>query len=486
MGKSNVIRIWVYIASFFIIINCGGPKPVVSKVQIFENVSDEVSESNYLSGEKFCQKYIFSQKDNPQTVEAIRNEDGFFVDVPLDYNQPQSEKMKIYAYFKKAYNPLLPTMVFFDGGPGQTTHFLYHFVKNFNQLHFDQRGLGCSAPKNFSTYKNSDIYSSLNNARDLHEIIKFKNISKVSVYGVSYGTVPATIFANIYPDKVVSLNLEGVIYSSDYLFSTDLIRNKLQRLYDSLSVDTQIGLDKISQKNPQFFPNFVRNYFYQDEGLTNAKMALELSITKDGKYDPLFNREGKKKNNKFPQNLENIDRQVYSALFCKELDKISFKYELVLIQGKVERLDNSKVANMYCYDYLKIQKNMENSYSAEHYPVQKPVYYFQGVDDGATVASGAIMHWRKAATNSAYLMIKKTGGHNPNLASIFSKNSAESLAQQKLFLKGLVSASITEVDLKEVNYSQNRLFFNEWLLFTDKISQFSDAEKNVVKVLNAK
>lgn len=478
--KLSTIKIQFFLLIAFVAsTGCQKNESKIEKVRIFERVADEVTSANYLSGQKFCAKYVL--KNDTKTF-------GRFIKVPKDYHLANSESTLIYAYFKEDFDPTKPTVIFFDGGPGQVTHKIPFFISGYNQLHFDQRGLGCSAPEKFETYKDSNFYSSENTARDAKEIITQLGLKKVSLYGVSYGTVPATVFASLFKELTTSLTLEGVMYSGDYVFTADLMKSKMQKLYDSLSPSTQRGLDILSSKNPKFFTQLIQSKSYSDKGFINTKKMLEASITEDGKFHEEYFRAGsrtkKEKEPEAPQNpsLDNIDRQVHGVFFCKEFKMSAFRYELILQDRKVVKIDNSAAAKDYCSEVIGVASIDPVGYVASAFPVSIPVSYFQGTDDGATIASGAIQHWSHVPKKQASLLLKKAGGHNPNLESIFSRNSDISLSQQELFRKTLKGDAVTDEYIGNFNRSQKRDLNEQWLLFTDQISQSKEAEAGVVSV----
>ena len=55
--------------------------------------------------------------------DLVRDESGFYVSVPVDYKNPLRGQTKIYVHFQKPFRANLPTFAFFNGGPGQASHF---------------------------------------------------------------------------------------------------------------------------------------------------------------------------------------------------------------------------------------------------------------------------------------------------------------------------------------------------------------------------
>ena len=84
------------------------------------------------------------------------------------------------------------------------------------------------------------------------------------------------------------------------------------------------------------------------------------------------------------------------------------------------------------------------------YPVNVPVTYFQGSDDGATASPGAIQHYKSVPKKFKQLLILVKGGHNPNL----SKLSLDTPGQKELFIHAFEGTEIPPALLKQVQSDQ--------------------------------
>ncbi len=132
--------------------------------------------------------------------------------------------------------PALGTVVPHEGGPGySTTGSAWWFAEMYgtlldrrNMLLVDQRGTGRSEPINCpgleigtmsidreaakcarSLGDHANLYGSALSADDLAAIINALNLGAVDMYGDSYGTFFAQVFAGRHPDKLRSLILDG-------------------------------------------------------------------------------------------------------------------------------------------------------------------------------------------------------------------------------------------------------------------------------------
>ena len=99
-------------------------------------------------------------------------------------------------------------LIFLHGGPGAGTSSIYQ--KYFNPekyylIMFDQRGCGKSTP-----YGEVSQNSTNHLIADINSISDYLNIEKFHIYGGSWGSTLALLYAETCPDRVISLILRGV------------------------------------------------------------------------------------------------------------------------------------------------------------------------------------------------------------------------------------------------------------------------------------
>ena len=99
-------------------------------------------------------------------------------------------------------------MLFLHGGPGAGTSPIYQKFFDPNKYHlimFDQRGSGNSKPYG-ETIENttSDLIS------DINVILDNLSIDKINIYGGSWGSTLALLYAENNPERVATLTLRGV------------------------------------------------------------------------------------------------------------------------------------------------------------------------------------------------------------------------------------------------------------------------------------
>jgi proline iminopeptidase len=404
--------------------------------------------------------YVTPTKLIQSNQKVIEAEGGFFTKVPLNYKNPSAGTTEIYSYFSHGFDEQKPTFVIFTGGPGQNSHlemsprYTFFGTLGFNVLMFDQRGIGFSRLQLESQARDARNFSSEANARDLLSILDKLKIQKISVYGTSYGTVPATIFASLFPERTNSLVLEGVVYNGwNGVMGGRNVRYQIQKFYNSLSSDLKDRIDYLihtKSLDEYWFPMMVMSFMMEsgtsqfsqfNEAMEEALVKRNLNSDQDVSHAfaelsaklPVKNRTKEaseilikwyKLLNKRDhcQNLVDSD-DVNRLLMLKEFDA-----GLPHVTS-VYALKNREIVPVPGVNYasdLKIFNHMEfSSYSANQYPVQVPTFYIQGTADGATPAPGAALHYKNAAKGPAQLLYFRKSGHMPFSQALFELNEAE-------------------------------------------------------------
>ena len=111
-------------------------------------------------------------------------------------------------YVEEYGNPHGIPMLFLHGGPGAGTSPIYQKFfdpKKYHLIMFDQRGCGKSKPYG-ETKENttSDLIS------DINLILENFSIDKINIYGGSWGSTLALLYAENNPERVATLTLRGV------------------------------------------------------------------------------------------------------------------------------------------------------------------------------------------------------------------------------------------------------------------------------------
>ena len=212
--------------------NCEGGSPaqtfeqekdfaeLLAAVQAFNVKGEKEEAAEYKSGALMCQHPSFAEK-------------GRWVETGTHKGDP----VKVYAHMVGEQQAGRKTVLYFVGGPGGASHDLQKMASlanrlGYNFLSFDQRGIACSKPDSFATFKDFQFYSSEKTVDDAAAILRSFGISDATVWGSSYGTVPATIFADKYPELTASVLLEGVFSTHG---ESEIKRTQMQSFFDGLT-----------------------------------------------------------------------------------------------------------------------------------------------------------------------------------------------------------------------------------------------------------
>lgn len=416
----------------------------------------------YISGENCYLNY-----NKPEYAVS----DWQFLEVPIDYQSNSSERTKISYRLSANFSPDKKTIIYFNGGPGGTSFNTdFNMLDDVNVIYFNQRGAAFSRPESQELFLNQDYYSSENTARDALEIIKHLQINQVTAYGMSYGTVPATIFGSLFPERTRNVILEGVVFDGQSRLWFGLHRIKLlQRYFDHLDDEfLKNNILKYSH-HPEVFSgwfsslaqrlmydaNFEKNltatlksFFYPDLLLTseeNEKLVIEK--LKSFSY----------RNPGTESEMIWYSSTLFSFIACKELDaknELSNFYSIFNEQKKLIPYQKPPTDENYCQ---KLNITKSETYSAVRYPIQVPVYYFQGTTDGATTAEYAVWHYKKSAKSRAELILAKQVGHVVAIqyltkSSNLSESDKKQIAKQTEIVKIFKSAINNEsIDLSKLN-----------------------------------
>ena len=129
------------------------------------------------------------------------------IDKPFDshlISVSDIHELSIKEYGNKNGIPL----IFLHGGPGAGVSSMYQKYFNpekYRLIMFDQRGCGNSKP-----YGEVSQNSTQDLIEDINSILDFLEIEKVHIYGGSWGSTLALLYAEANPNRVISLILRGI------------------------------------------------------------------------------------------------------------------------------------------------------------------------------------------------------------------------------------------------------------------------------------
>lgn len=415
---------------------------------------------NYLSGLAIYQE----QKNNYPDWSFLKV--PYHLDLYENTSQSFTQFTTISYKLSENFDSKNPTVVYINGGPGGASLDLT-FEKaftNLNFIYFNQRGVAFSKPETEQEYLNADYYSSEQTAQDIKYIVQHLHLSKVTVYGHSYGTVPATIFASRYPELTRSVILEGVILNGSELLWSAPHRLKLINKYlKELKPDLAQLIRKFSDhpESPRYwFSLMAQQAMYQENFKNILNTMLENVLVKQETDSSDENYEKRVigiLQAWFPEKKSNEDylqysNKMFNMIACEELSGQSEKAHFKAFLNSAFQLELVTLKNENNCAFIPEQK----TYDSQNYPIQAPVYYFQGTEDGATTADFAVRHFKQVPQNKAFLVLAKAQGHLPVLSQLKPYNEETTPLRKETLHLFEAAVKTLDLDLTKINELKNK------------------------------
>lgn len=410
----------------------------------------------YKNGQEVCEENA-----------AQRTEEIFrYTSVPADYKNPEGEKTYIYSYLKKPYDPNLPSVIFFTGGPGVSSRSSEFSLLHYNLIFIEQRGISCSRPPSEKLFLDPNFYSTMNTARDAWHVIKSYGVSKVSVYGHSYGTVAATVFASTYHEVTQSLVLEGVVFKADESLWRDSEKlSLLQSFFDHLPAEMKKKILHYSQSgavSANWFSKVGNMMMYLNGGLDSYFLFLEQALSMEEDSFNLLISNFYSAADKAEETFSFGDVTM-GMIGCKEMSmaKPGLSMTSVFSGDKLISDNQNEELINYCHP-LNLTHNENTTYKAQDFPLKVPVFYLLGEHDGATSLAQGLKHYDHVAQSKKQAMILKKGGHLPMLDLLKNNRSCDSIEDCERLKQNQVGVSLFEKMLSGQEVSSTELhYFNQ-------------------------
>jgi proline iminopeptidase len=374
---------------------------------------------------------------------------------------------------KKNFNPALPTLIYFVGGPGGTSRGIEFSLPTTNVIFFEQRGISCSRPATRKLFLDPKFYSSENTAADALLILDAYEIKKASLYGHSYGTVPATIFASKYPERTNSLILEGVVFKADEsLWISPRKVKYMQDFFDSLPKEKQDRIISFSERSDvakTWFSliarmtlgvgNFVEGLNGFLDSTVFAKDSTDLELAEQ------ISSMIPKIDITTPAEQNGFGEITMGMISCQEMNMTN-----TMMSHLLYFKDRKLVPDRMNIDYysmcipLGLSKFKKDFYTAEKYPIHVPVTYFLGEFDPATSLDQGLAHFKNAQSSNKQALVLLGGGHTPNIEKViessYCKPEVENCEEYKqrfiqvnIFEMAVRGLKISAADIEKLNYS---------------------------------
>jgi pimeloyl-ACP methyl ester carboxylesterase len=317
-----------------------------------------------------------------------------------------------YGYrYKAPTHQGAPVLVYLPGGPGMTsTDTVPQLLPaGWGYLLTDPRGTGCNT---FARVPPSDVSSALFQSRELAgdaaAAIADRGLDHYILYGISYGTLLATLTAE-QVEKTgtppIAVVMEGVLgralqsgesaaapaISQWQRLRTMLPPEVLQEL-DSAPVPYGISAEGWSRALGQIL-------LAGTETVTFAFNALDDPLTHDAALQQLQQLAGT------PELAAPLDVELYRQIACREIDDSTPVGDLDPVFEQGELVPNAALEGTKCAGL-----HVSAPYDSAKHPFTTKAYYFIGDSDVATPPSQGAYHFDHHA-GSATRVVSLNGGH---------------------------------------------------------------------------
>jgi len=171
-------------------------------------------------------------------------------------------------------------IVFLHGGPGSDhSYFLPHVIplsERYKLVFYDQRGCGKSGLSINNKYSMNDEIEAL-------ELIRKKlDVNKINLFGESWGTMLALLYATSYPERVNKIFLTAAIGVTAEGFSTfaEELEKKLKSEDKIKLYELEEKLNRGESKIEEIFDVLDKYYVYSEVSLkrkTNTKVNTKVN-----------------------------------------------------------------------------------------------------------------------------------------------------------------------------------------------------------------
>ncbi|PKV49535.1 TAP-like protein [Aquimarina sp. MAR_2010_214] len=147
-----------------------------------------------------------------------------------------------------------------------------------------------------------DAYHSKNMAKDLHALKEYLEYPNWNVYGISYGTYVAQVYANDFPNDAKTLILDSPISNIEeyYVYNTSNYISSINKVFEDCKNDPDCN---------SAYPNLEDTYYNVIESLTKEPITV--------KVDTSIIEEGT-----FTYNVEDFKVAIHQSLYQKRLIEI--------------------------------------------------------------------------------------------------------------------------------------------------------------------
>ncbi len=408
---------------------------------------------NYQSGTDYC-------KD----IAPI--EGGEWIQVPVSYASPNKGTFGLYYWFLgKKYDPLKPTIIRVDGGPGGTSHYYHSLLdeinKDYNIVFFDQRGYVCSRPNSFKDQSSLSFYSLENTARDMNEIRNAIQISTWSVYGSSFGTPISLKYSEMFAKNTTSTVIDGPagIHFFEQSKVDSFSKNPALKSWDeSIFKDYSLPED-LFEKYEELIYAFTNNFGYKGLAIIHdaVKKQLKVPFTLD----------------KIKASIENLyldfdEGSLYEDAYYN-FEKIYSARGKHVFEGAINYVwepswttelitSNDEFGCIYDYEDFDCSINstaFNKTLNIGNLELKSPVYFFQGYFDGYFDDLLFINNVYKSKGVRSYVVKMNQNSHGPLYDTAMFGSLIEKSKIKEVLIKAFKGNHLAQDDFDEYNSDGN-------------------------------
>lgn len=439
-GENQMKFSWFLILSAVASLQACSPRASTPSSNAEPSASNPSPKEEQISRTDSAWSKVFCETNSPKGSLAY----GRWIEVPLKTGGISH----LYTWTLRPFDASKPTMIFVDGGPGLTSHGRPTLTSSdWNQLHFDPRGVGCSGFSQPADSTRASSYGSEATVTDLLAIQKAYQLRQVSFYAVSYGTLPATVFATRFPHAVRSLVLEGTVYRSALLHSATHRATLYNQVLAELTPEQQSRFTQliVSQEGRPALSEIWSSLGYRNNEKKLTLQLLNFLVDPSGSVNQsaianLAEDAKRRESSSLPQAVQMWREVVY----CQELGReflqnnVHFQASSATSGKFVAAGSKTKLAWSFQLPYLYVDcktvpaRRVTTFPSAFKQTLSVPTFYVQGEQDLATSAESAIEHRARLKPVRNQIWFAKEGGHQPLLElasqqSPFAQEMLESL-----------------------------------------------------------
>jgi proline iminopeptidase len=334
---------------------------------------------------------------------------------------PDREDSPTFGYSFKVHqgtDPNAPTVIFLPGGPGESSisaeRDTTYVPPAYTFIQTDPRGVGCNAPESADHYP-AEFYDTVHFAGDVLAIVEHLGLEDYMLYGISYGTVLATITASRAESEGITppraLVLEGIVgqmfedgqVEESYQREWRTIRDRLPEEIRSQLVSETLPLGLTAEQWGAGITTTLSLGTLQPPATVAETLLLNLAPEATEEQ-----RQGLREAvlQLGDSHIDAFGQRLHDQVACHEITETNFR-AFKLENGELVRTE------AYC-----TTDEVDHPYFASDWLVSKPIYYFNGTNDPNTPMWQAQAHYDAQTTAPRQFVAIAGGGHNPLLMNL--------------------------------------------------------------------